>query len=107
MKFYDFNPKDDGTVAVTVPIEDMGNGEGFLSVHFGEDEISILVSDMDDGEEMYGITYTYEDFCNFIEARDFQVAMLAKAKELQDAVGRHPSSQPRFQVIDGGGKETK
>lgn len=105
MKFYDFNPKNDGTVTVTVPIEDMGNGEGFLSVQFGEEEISILVSEMDDGEGIYGITYTYEDFCNFIEARDFQVAMLAKAKELHEAVGRHPATH--LQLIDGGGKETK
>lgn len=105
MKFYDYNPKEDGTINVTIPIIDMGNGEGFLSVQFTEEEIAFTVSEMDDGEELYSVRFTHEDFCDFLEARDFVVMFEQQAKELEETKGRHPASRKHLQVIDGGGNQ--
>lgn len=105
MKFYDFNPKQDGTITVTVPIEDMGNGEGFISIQFGEEEIAFVVSERDDGEELYTVVYTHEDFCNFLEARAFWVMLTQQAKELDKTRRSHPASRNHLQIIDGGGNE--
>lgn len=111
MKFYDYNPKEDGTINVTIPIIDMGNGEGFLSVQFTEEEIAFTVSEMDDGEELYSVRFTHEDFCDFLEARDFivmltkQMAEEQQAEELKETKGRHPASRNHLQVIDGGGNQ--
>lgn len=115
MQFYDYNPTEDGTINVTIPIVDMGNGEGFLSVQFTEEEIAFTVSEMDDGEELYSVRFTHEDFCDFLEARDFAhdfIVMLTKQraeeeqeKQLGKTKKRHPASRNHLQIIDGGGNE--
>lgn len=97
------NPKDTNFV-LHIDVEDTGNGEEVLVVEVKDGQISFLVVN-DEDTALYAMTYDYETFMNFIEARDFQVTMLAHAQELHDAVGRHPASQPHLQIIDGGGKQ--
>jgi hypothetical protein len=98
------NPKETEFV-LNIDVEDNGNGEEVLVVEVKDGEISFLVID-DEDNALYAMTYDYETFMDFIEARDFQVAMLAHSKELHEAMGRHPARmQPLLQLIDGGGNK--
>lgn len=100
----DYYPKIDGDLTLAVGVEDNGNGEDELVIDFKEDKMTFTVYDSYE-DTLYSMSYSYEDFMDFIEAREFQEVMLKHAAELHEAVGRHPAA--RLQLIDGGGKETK
>jgi hypothetical protein len=80
---------------IIIPIEDMGSGEESLIVRVQENGIKFEVLD-DEDNVLYQVSDSYEDFCEYVEARDLY---------LDAAVRRHPASQPTLQLIDGGGKE--
>lgn len=96
---YDFQPKGDEAVCISVPIPDNGNGEGWLSIILREDSIEFSVGESEEAEEMYACTDTYEDFCDFIEERDLYLDAMREQSKLN-----HPTSVARLQVIDGGEK---
>ena len=100
----DHDPKD-GDFMLDIKVEDNGNREQTLTIHLQEEKLIFVVSDEHD-EEMYGISFPYDQFMDFIEAADFQKAMLAHSKELHEAMGRHPARmQPLLKLIDGGGNK--
>lgn len=80
---------------IIIPIEDMGNGEESFVININEDGIKFQILD-DEDNVLYQASDSYEDFCNFIEARDLY---------LDAAINRHPASQPRLELIDGGGNK--
>lgn len=83
------------TTEIHVPLDNIGNGEATLIIIVDEEGLKFMVLDGYD-EVLYQTSDNYEDFCNFIEARDLY---LDAAKE------RHPANKTVLQVIDGGGKE--
>ena len=97
METYLTSPETEETYII-IPIEDMGDGEESLIVRVQENGIRFEVLD-DEDNVLYQVSDSYEDFCNYIEARDLY---------LDAAILRHPAaSQQALQVIDGGGNKTE
>jgi hypothetical protein len=90
-----FTSPDTEQTDIIIPIEDIGNGEESLLITVLKDSIKFQVLD-DEDNVLYQVSDSYEDFCNYIEARDLC---------LDAAILRHPASQPRLELIDGGGKQ--
>lgn len=83
------------TTQIHVPLDNIGNGEATLIIIVDEEGLKFMVLDGYD-EVLYQASDDYENFCNFIEARDLY---------LDAAIERHPANKPVLQIIDGGGKE--
>jgi hypothetical protein len=90
-----FTSPDTEKTDIIIPIEDIGNGEESLLITVLKDSIKFQVLD-DEDNVLYQVSDSYKDFCDYIEARDLY---------LDAAINRHPASQPRLQLIDGGGKQ--
>jgi hypothetical protein len=86
-------PNKNTEIDLVIPVPDIGNGEESLVVSIMENSIKFEVMD-DEDNVIYQISDSYEDFCNYIEARDLYV---------DAAILRHPANT--LQIIDGGGNK--